>query len=234
MTAVLDQPPAPAASAAAPPTSFRRRAAGVSALLAGPLVFASMLMIPFDSVGSREYLQSNLDHPAQIRWAAVVLHYGFLLLIPAILGMAQLSRRGAAKLSHAGLVLGILGSGISGLMAIDYYDLALAQNLPMDKAIQVYEAAGATAGAAPVLIALPSMLGILLGCVLSSLALKRAGFVSWGTVVTMTAGWLTFLVGANHWVVGATGTGVIAAATVLVGRRILRATDAEWSSGVPA
>jgi hypothetical protein len=233
MTAVLDRPTT-AATDTTPPARFRRRATGVSATLAGPLVFASMLMIPFNSVGSREYLQSNLDHPAQIRWAAVVLHYGFLLLVPAILGMAHLSRRGAAKLSNVGLVLGILGSGISGLMAIDYYDLALAQNLPMDTAIKVYEAAGSTAGAAPVLIALPSILGILLGCVLSTLALKRAGFVSWATVAVMAAGWLTFLVGANHWAVGATGTGLIAVATVLVGRRVLRATDAEWASGVPA
>jgi hypothetical protein len=217
-----------------PSARFRRRAAGIAAVLSGALVFVSMLMIPFNSVGSEEYLQSNADHPAQIRWAAVVLHYGFLLLIPAILGMAQLSRRGATRLSNTGLVLGILGSGLSGLVAIDYYDLALAQNLPMDQAVKVYEAAGNSAGAAPALIAVPSILGILLGCVLSTVALRRAGFVSWGPVGVMAVGWVVFVVGANHWVVGATGTGLIAVATGLVGARILRATDDEWRTGRPA
>jgi hypothetical protein len=242
VTAVLPAPVAPADAVTDSVTDtvtdtaarFRRRAAGYAALLSGALVFVSMLMIPFDSVGSREYLQSNADHPAQIRWAAVVLHYGFLLLIPAILGMTHLARYGARRLANTGLVLGILGSGLSGIIAVDYYDLALAQNLPMDQAVKVYEAAGDTAGAAPALIAVPSVFGILLGCVLSTVALRRAGFTSWLPVGVMAAGWVVFFLGANHWVVGATGTGLIAAATALVGTRILRATDEEWRTGVPA
>jgi hypothetical protein len=230
-TTLLAPAPAPATVR---PDRFRRRATGLAALASGPLVFASMLMIPFNSVGSREYLQSNADHPAQIRWAAVVLHYGFLLLVPAILGMAHLARTRARRLSNVGMVLGVLGSGLSGLMAIDYYDLAIGQNLPMDTAVKVYEAAGSTNGAAPVLIALPSVLGILVGCVLATLALRRSGFIGTPTVVVMAAGWATFTAGANHWPIGATGTGLIAVGTVLVGRRILRATDDEWATGQPA
>jgi hypothetical protein len=127
------------------------------AFLSGLLVFVSILMIPFDGVGTEGYLRSNAEHPDAIRWAAVVLHYGFLLLVPASFGMAHIARRGSRRLSNLGLLLAVLGSGLSGLMAVDYYDLALATTLPMDQAVEVYEAAGAMAGAAPILIQVPSV-----------------------------------------------------------------------------
>ena len=127
--------------------TFYRRAAGSAAFLSGLLVFASILMIPFDGVGSEGYLRSTAEHPDAVRWAAVVLHYGFLLLVPASFGMAYLSRRGSRSLSNLGLVLAVLGSGLSGIVAVDYYDLALVSTLPMDQAVEVYDAAGSTAGA---------------------------------------------------------------------------------------
>jgi len=213
--------------------SFYRKCAGVSAFLSGLLVFVSILMIPFDGVGSEGYLRSNLEHPDAIRWAAVVLHYGFLLLVPASFGMAYLSRRGSRSLSNLGLVLAVLGSGLSGLMAVDYYDLALASTLPMDQAVEVYEAAGSTAGAAPMFIQLPSMFGTMLGTVLLALAVRRAGFGSRVAPVAMAVGWVVFLAGAQHFAGAAIGTGLIAVATVLIGLRILYASDTEWESGVP-
>ncbi|HEX7189092.1 MAG TPA: hypothetical protein VF423_12775 [Actinomycetes bacterium] len=213
--------------------SFYRKCAGVSAFLSGLLVFVSILMIPFDGVGSEGYLRSNLEHPDAIRWAAVVLHYGFLLLVPASFGMAYLSRRGSRSLSNLGLVLAVLGSGLSGLMAVDYYDLALATTLPMDQAVEVYEAAGSTAGAAPMFIQLPSMFGTMLGTVLLALAVRRAGFGSRVAPAAMTVGWVVFLAGAQHFAGAAIGTGLIAVATVVIGLRILYASDTEWESGVP-
>jgi hypothetical protein len=213
--------------------TFYRRAAGGAAFLSGLLVFASILMIPFDGVGSEGYLRSTAEHPDAVRWAAVVLHYGFLLLVPASFGMAYLSRRGSRSLSNLGLVLAVLGSGLSGLVAVDYYDLALVSALPMDRAVEVYDAAGSTAGAAPALIQLPSVLGTVLGTVLLSVALRRSGFGSWLAPVALTLGWVVFLAGAQHFVWAAVGTGLLAAATALVGVRILYASDLEWETGIP-
>lgn len=213
--------------------SFYRKAAGSAAFLSGLLVFVSILMIPFDGVGSEGYLRSNAEHPDAIRWAAVVLHYGFLLLVPASFGMGYLARRGSRSLANFGLVLAVLGSGLSGLMAVDYYDLALATTLPMDQAVEVYDSAAATAGAAPLFIQLPSMLGTMLGTIVLALAFRRAGFGSWLAPIAMTAGWLVFLAGAQHFVWAATGTGLLAGATVLIGLRILYASDSEWETGIP-
>ena len=213
--------------------TFYRKAAGLAAFFSGLLIFVSILMIPFDGVGSEGYLRSNAEHPDAIRWAAVVLHYGFLLLVPASFGMAFLSRRRSRSLSNLGLVLAVLGSGLSGLVAVDYYDLALATTLPMDKAVEVYDAAGATGGAAPAFIALPSVFGTMLGTILLSVAVRRAGFGSWFAPAAMTAGWVVFLATAEYFVGAAIGTGLIAAATVLIGLRILYSSDQEWETGIP-
>lgn len=212
--------------------SFYRRGAGLATLLSGLLVFVSILMIPFDGVGSEGYLRSNAEHPDAIRWAAVVLHYGFLLLVPSAFGLAHLARRGSRRLSNLGLLLAVLGSGLSGLMAVDFYDLAVATTLPMDQAVKVYDAAGATAGAAPLLIQLPSVVGTLVGSVLLAVAFCRAGFVRWPVPVLLLAGWVTFLATAQHFVGAAAGTALIAVATALLGIRVLYASDAEWDSGV--
>jgi hypothetical protein len=221
--------------APAPKTAetFYRRGSGLAALFSGALVFLSILMIPFDGVGSEGYLRSNAEHPDAIRWAAVVLHYGFLLLVPAAFGMAHLARRGSRRLSNVGLLLAVLGSGLSGLMAIDFYDLALAQHLPMEDAVRVYDAAAADAGLAPVLIQVPSVFGTLLGGVLLTVALARAGFVRWPVPVLLAAGWLVFFATAQHFVGAAIGTGMLALAMAVIGVRVLYSSDAEWQSGVP-
>lgn len=213
--------------------SYYRKGAGLSALLSGLLVFVSILMIPFDGIGTEGYLRSNAEHPDAIRWAAVVLHYGFLLLVPASFGMAYLSRRGARRTSNLGLLLAGLGSGLSGLVAVDFYDLALATTLPMDQAVEVHEAAGALAGAAPAFIQVPSVFGTLVGTTLLAIAFRRAGFGGWTAPAAMLVGWVVFLVGAQHFAAAAAGTGLIAVATALIGVRILYASDTEWETGIP-
>ena len=48
--------------------------------------------------------------------AAVVLHFGYLLLIPAAFALVHLARCGARRLTYTGLVLSVLGAGLSGLL----------------------------------------------------------------------------------------------------------------------
>src|ERR1039458_3113769 len=45
-----------------------------------------------------------------------------------------LSRRRAGRLSATGLVLSVLGAGLSGLLVTDFFDLALARQLPLGTA----------------------------------------------------------------------------------------------------
>ena len=61
----------------------------------------------------------------------VLLHYGYLLFVPTVFVLARLARRRSPKLAAAGLVLGVLGSGLSGLLVTDAYDLSIAQHLPL-------------------------------------------------------------------------------------------------------
>ena len=55
-----------------------------------------------------------------------MLHYGFLLLLPAAFTLVHLARRRARKTSLVAMVLAGLGAGLSGLVAVDAYDVALA------------------------------------------------------------------------------------------------------------
>ena len=96
--------------------SFYRRGAGLAALLSGVLAFAGIVLSPVDGVGIEGYLRSSTG--TGDAWA-VVLRYGFLLLVPAAFGLAHLARRRARRLSNAGLALVVL-SGLSGLAAVDF------------------------------------------------------------------------------------------------------------------
>ena len=96
--------------------SFYRRGAGLAALLSGVLAFAGVVLSPVDGVGIEGYLRSSTGNADA--WA-VVLHYGFLLLVPAAFGLAHLARRRSRRLSNTGLALVVL-SGLSGLAAVDF------------------------------------------------------------------------------------------------------------------
>ena len=96
--------------------SFYRRSAGLAALVSGVLAFAGVVMSPVDGVGIEGYLRSSTG--TDDAWA-VVLRYGFLLLVPAAFGLAHLARRRARRLSNWGLALVVL-SGLSGLAAVDF------------------------------------------------------------------------------------------------------------------
>ena len=89
MTTTTD-PATPAASAATAATAelkpgarFRRVGGALSLLGAGTLIFASLAMIPYENENHAQYLQTGVDHQTNILWAAVVLHFGYLLLVPS-------------------------------------------------------------------------------------------------------------------------------------------------------
>ena len=151
----------------------------------------------------------------------MLLHFGYLLLLPAALGLAMVSHA-APRLRAAGLVCAILGLGtLPGLLVIDFYDLAIAHTLPIEQGVQVEEHVGRYAGT--MVIFVPTIVGTVVSFVLLAAAAWRVGFAPWWSSIALVTGMILMAVVR---VGGPVGTG-IAAALLLVGlgelgRRMIR------------
>lgn len=212
-------------------TRLRRTAGGLSLLGAGGLTFAGFLITPWEgSGGTTAELRTVAAHATQAQLAALLLHFGYLLLIPAAFTLAYLARRRAGRLTVTGLVLSVLGAGFSGLLVTDFYELALAQQLPLGTAARVADAAKQlTLGA---VLAKPTALAAILGLVLLCAAAWRAGWISWWPVVVILAGWVLAFSGTTLLRAGS-GSALVFIGLTVVGWRVLSMTDDEWQSGVP-
>ena len=234
MTGAAHTAEATAAIESAPPGSARlaRITSGLCLAGAGAIIFAGNLATPWvGSSATAATMRAYLAHPMQAQVAAVLLHFGYLLLVPAAFTLARLARRGARRLSYAGLVLSVLGAGLSGLLVADF-ELGVAQHLPLNTAVRVYDATsqyGLGAG----LIARTTTLGAVIGLVLLASAAWRAGWVSWWTAAVILAGWVVAFVSETLLLAGV-GAGLVFVGMALLGMRVLRASDAEWEDGRPA
>ena len=113
------------------------------ALIVGPLiVLAGMIATPWeDEATTASYHDALAAHPGQAEIAATLLHFGFLLLLPAALGIMHLARRASPKLAHIGGLLAVLGlATLPGLLVTDFYDLALAEALPRAQSVAISDA----------------------------------------------------------------------------------------------
>ncbi len=209
-----------------PGARFRRIGGGLSLLASGTLVFASLAMIPYENQTPEAYLQTGVDHQSNILWAMPVLHYGFLLLLPAALTLVHLARRGARKTSLVAMVLAGLGAGLSGLVAVDAYDVALANALPMDEAMRIFDLAGSYVQVP--LVALPSMLGLAIGTNLAVFAAWKARAVPLMPVVLSVVGWVIFTFFSGDAWLPTLGTGLAAAALAWCGVVVLKTRDEAW------
>ncbi|MGY1815018.1 hypothetical protein [Blastococcus sp. SYSU D00820] len=228
-------PPAPAASPVPPAgpraelrpgARFRRIGGGLSLVAGGTLVFASLLMIPYENQTHAEYLQTGVDHQSNILWAAVVLHYGYLLLLPAALTLVHVARRGARKLSTVAMVLAGLGAGLSGIVVVDYYDVALANGLPADEALRIFDLAGSYGQGA--LIAAPAILGLGVGTNLAMFAAWWARAIPVVPVVLSVVGWVVFFFFSGDAWLPSIGTGLAAIGMAWAGVVVLRMRDEVW------
>jgi hypothetical protein len=212
-------------------TALRRRASGLAAIGAGTITLAGFLTCPWEnSSGESAYLESLLRDPRMAMISMVLLHYGYLLFVPVMFVLGRLARRRAPRLAAVGVVLGVLGAGLSGLLVTDAYDLAIAQHLPMGTALQVE--AGISPGGM-LAIALPTVFGTILGLVILSAAMWRARWVSWLPFAAMLAGWVLSF-GAHDLIRAGSGAALVAIALVVLGVRILRASDTEFAGGEAA
>ena len=222
-----DVPPPPTASA--PGTGFRRRAAAVSAAGAGLLTFAGFAATPWEGEqDTAKYLQALADHELQGQIAATLLHFGFLLMVPAVLALGRMVRHRATVLGNVGMGIGLLGTiGLPGLLVVDFYGLELAKQLPIEQAVAIEEGAGSHALA--VLQAAPSGLGMVLGFTLLFVAAARARQLSWLLVPLVPAGFVVASTPALPQALA--GSGLIAVAMLAVAVRTWRMSDLEWETG---
>ena len=215
-----------AATELTPGARFRRIGGGLSLLAAGTLIFASLAMIPYENNTEAQYLRTGVDHRSNILWAAVVLHYGYLLLLPASLTLVRLARRSLRKLSVVTTVLAGLGAGLSGIVVLDFYDVALANGLPADEALRIYDLAANYGQGA--LIALPSVVGLVLGINLALFAAWRARAIPVFPLVLSVVGWVIFTAFTGDALLPSLGSGLAAIGLAWAGVLVLKTRDEVW------
>jgi hypothetical protein len=188
---------------------------------AAVLLAAGALIDPaVDESTSRSYMAGLAEGGAADRYqvSALVLHFAFLCFVPAIVGLLGVVRRGALR--TVGGVLGIMGAAtLPGLVAIDYYDIALAQELSPDQAAAVYDRAAELPGS--MLLALPASLGLSLGLILLFAAAWRSGVVPGWVALTVPVALVGGVAGGSTLTL-ALGGAVLLGAFVVTSLRLLR------------
>jgi hypothetical protein len=226
MSTISTEPvPTPTAELA-PLTRFRRVGGALSLLASGTLVFASLVMIPYQNETHAQYLQTGVDHTANILWAAVVLHFGYLLLVPAAFTLIRLARRRNPKTSIVATVLSGLGMGLSGIIVVDFYDVALANALPADEALRIFDLAGSYGQGA--LVAAPSVIGMALGINLAVYVAWRAGAIPVYPLVLSVVGWLVFTFFSGDAWLPSVGSSLVAIGLAWAGVIVLKMRDQVW------
>ncbi|BCB76153.1 hypothetical protein GCM10022251_68250 [Phytohabitans flavus] len=167
-----------------------RRTIGVVCLIGAPLALAAgMATLP----GGAFHISADFaSDPAAAQASAFFLHLAWLLFIPAVIEVTgRLTGRGwrFAQVAGAVALLGLLH--FNGLMVGDYAGLAAEQVLDPARveavAARVEGYASLSLG-----VAMPGMLGALLGLILVPVAAARAGFVRWPVPVLAGVGVVAF------------------------------------------
>jgi hypothetical protein len=209
-----------------PGARFRRIGGALSLLGAGTLTCVSLLMIPYQNETSAQYLQTGVDHRSNILWAAVVLHFGYLLLLPAALTLVRLARRSNPRTALVAMLLAGLGSGLSGIVVVDFYDVALANALPADQALDIWNLASSYGQGS--IVAATSVLGMVVGINLAVYAAWRARAIPVYPLVLSIVGWVVFTMFSGDAWLPSVGTGLVAIGLGWAGVVVLNIRDQEW------
>lgn len=224
--------PAAAVTIAESGTTLRRRVTGAVFLAAAGLTMAGILATPFENgSGETTYLKSLVAHPKQAVVAAVLLHFGYLLFVPAAFAMARLARRGARKLSAIGITLAVVGSGLSGLLVTDLYDLSVARHAGVVGGAPISNMDGVPfAPLGFITMGLLTSLGMTLGLVVLAGAMRRARLAPVWPAIAIFAGILVGF-GAHTLVRTAAGFGAMCVAMAFLGITVLRMSDERFAYG---
>ncbi|GAA5042780.1 hypothetical protein HNP84_002100 [Thermocatellispora tengchongensis] len=211
------------------PNRLRRLAAG-GCLIAAPVLYvAGVIADPALRLGEAgENVGVYGQNLEQVSLSAAVLHWSWVLLVPGIVGMIHLVRRRAVVLGHVAGALALLGVvNFSALMLGDFFYARLEHDLPPATGAALADRAMADPGAA-FGFQIPGFAG-LAGLLLLGLVLAYARQVPWWAPFAMLAGVFTAPV---FWVGTLIGGLLYLAGSGVIGLRMIRMSDAEWS-GTP-
>ena len=216
-------------------TTLRRRTTGAAFLGAAGITMAGILATPFENSSSEsDYLKSLVDHPKQAMIAAVLLHFGYLLFVPAAFALARLARRGARKLTAVGITLAVLGSGLSGLLVTDMYDLSIGRHAGTVGGVPISNMEHVPlAPLGFITMAMLTSLGMMVGLVLLAVATWRARLAPVWPAIAIFAGFGTAF-GAHDLLRTAIGFGAVSVAIAFLGITVLRMGDHRFATGADA
>lgn len=210
------------------PSNFRRTLVGLC-LIAAPLILFVASLIEPTSEGDevREWLPELAEEPGRNDAATTLFIIGFVLLVPALIGLVHLIRERGIVLGHIGGALAVLGTVLYPvLFSTTFYDLSLAENLPVDQAVKAQEGTEDYVGVYFVFI--PAIVGWTLGLILLSVALLRARVAPvWFLVLVILAN-IAIFVGNENDIVSALGTLLFLIAFGWLGLKVLGMSDADW------
>ncbi len=198
------------------------RLTGVCLIVAALLIQAGYLVTPWETAETTAgYHDALAANPDQAKVAATLLHFGWTFWAPAAFGIVALLRPRGGWLLWIGGALAIVGTiSLPGLLVTDFYDLALAQELPRAQSAAVSDAASEPFWLA--LFQLPAVVGSILGTTLLAFALWRARVVALWAPLLVLAGYVVIFalpLGLTAFGVGGTLTMI---GFLWAGLRILR------------
>lgn len=209
------------------------RLTGACLIAAAVLLQIGYLVTPWESEGTTESYHAALaGHPTQAQIAATFLHFGWVAWAPAAFGIVALLAPRGGWLLKIGGTLAIIGTvSLPGLLVVDFYDLALAQELSSAEAVKVSDKASGYGLQA--LFQVPAVFGAIVGTLLLLFALWRA---SWAPA------WVPFVAVAGYVVVFALpvglapfaiGGGLTMVACVFAGVQLVRGTGPDVRETAP-
>ncbi len=198
------------------------RLAAAVCLVTAPLALAVATGVD-PALGDDQGYGVYRQHPGATQWHALLLHWAWTLFVPGLLGLlAPVRRRGAvlARIAWAAVVIGLVS--FSALMAIDFFLLALEQNLPDAQVRAVDEKfLGLTWTVAG--WQWPGLIGWGVSLILTPVAAARGRVISWWTAAAALAGTALYFVFAISEVpVNLLGPAVLAGAYGYAGWELVR------------
>lgn len=207
----------------------RRRLLGVGAIGSAVSMAAAAAVAPWE--GDGEWIATVAAEPGRAQAGAILYWLGFLLSICTVLSLVAMVRRRSVRLGLAGTVLAVLGAAAQpGLLISDFFQLAMGQTLPLEEALAVEERMEDYVGLAPMYLL--GFLGGTLGLFLLALAAWRAGWLHPAVPALYVAAFIAVMLTPTEHLVSIVVWSFMGVFHVLVGLRVLRATDDEWASGI--
>ena len=195
MTAQVVSPPSTPTATSEPSAGSRTlRIAAGAALVAGPVLWAAGMWTSPPAAGTTDvdYITSLGRDGTITQVSALFLHYGNLLIGLGVLAAASLVRGPkGSRLTVIGAILTALGfTNVSGMLLSDWWNLSLAQHVPIDQAAQVF---AGFKDSSLLFLWNGFEMASLLGTILLLVGLARAGVLAWWNLAIFVAGFAGLL-----------------------------------------